>query len=187
MATRIAVQQQQRLFREGLEQLLQLEDDFELCGSAAGPGELLEMCAEAHPEVVLLEAETSRWDVDRLCTSLRSAHPGLRLIGLSAGPTTPSDVTRARRSGMSALVPRAMGIAGILGALRAAVAKPQRSSLAVVRSSASGGAARNVLTPRELKVLHLVGAGYTSREISGRLDISHKTVENHKQRIFGKL
>ena len=43
------------------------------------------------------------------------------------------------------------------------------------------------MTPRELDVLCHVGAGWTSREISGRLAITHKTVENHKQRIFGKL
>ncbi len=55
------------------------------------------------------------------------------------------------------------------------------------KSPASTAPGRTVLTTRELHVLHLVGAGYTSREISGRLDISHKTVENHKQRIFGKL
>ena len=36
-------------------------------------------------------------------------------------------------------------------------------------------------------MLTLVGGGHTSREISCQLRISHKTVENHKQRIFGKL
>ena len=44
-----------------------------------------------------------------------------------------------------------------------------------------------MLTPRELTILNLVGAGFTSREISSQLTISHKTVENHKQRIFAKL
>ena len=44
-----------------------------------------------------------------------------------------------------------------------------------------------VLAPRELTILNLVGAGFTSREISSQLAISHKTVEDHKQRIFGKL
>ena len=43
------------------------------------------------------------------------------------------------------------------------------------------------LTGREADVLALVGAGRTSRQISAELHISPKTVENHKQRIFGKL
>jgi DNA-binding CsgD family transcriptional regulator len=43
------------------------------------------------------------------------------------------------------------------------------------------------LTPRELEILTLVGAGMTSIAASNRLNISRKTVENHKQRIFAKL
>src|SRR5213078_1893180 len=43
------------------------------------------------------------------------------------------------------------------------------------------------LTEREREVLRLVGMGSTTREISGRLGISAKTVENHKHRIFSKL
>ncbi len=187
MATRVAVQQQQRLFREGLAQLLGPEDDLELCGTAASAQDLLQLCAEQQPEIVLLEADASGWDVARLCASLRRAHPGLRLIGLSAGPTTPTDVSEAKRAGMSALVSRGTGITGILAALRQAMANPHRN-VAVFRSGAPAEApARMALTDRELHVLHLVGAGCTSREISGRLGISHKTVENHKQRLFGKL
>jgi DNA-binding NarL/FixJ family response regulator len=43
------------------------------------------------------------------------------------------------------------------------------------------------LTGRELKVLRLIGAGRTTREISGALGVSRRTVENHKRRIFAKL
>lgn len=188
MATRVVVQQRQRLFREGLGQLLGAEDDMELCGTAATSEDLVRVCAECHPEIVLLEADTTAWDVARLCAGLRRAHPRLRLIGLSGGPTSAGETSEARRSGMCALVSRGTGIAGILAAVRATVAKPERGNVAVFRSSVSVEApTRPVLTERELHVLHLVGAGCTSREISHRLGISHKTVENHKQRAFGKL
>ena len=182
------VQQRQRLFREGLGQLLGAEDDMELCGTAATSEDLVRVSAELHPEIVLLEADATAWDVARLCAGLRRAHPRLRLIGLSGGPTSAGETSEARRSGMCALVSRGTGIAGILAAVRATVAKPERGNVAVFRSSVSVEApTRPVLTERELHVLHLVGAGCTSREISSRLGISHKTVENHKQRAFGKL
>lgn len=188
MATRVAVQQQQRLFREGLGQLLGAEEDIEVCGTAASSEDLLGVCGEHHPEIALLEADASGWDVARLCAALRRAHPELRLIGLTARPNTPREVSEAKRSGMCTLVSRGTGITGILAALRAEVAKPRRGNVAVLRSPVLVEApARAVLTDRELHVLHLVGAGCTSREISTRLGISHKTVENHKQRAFGKL
>ena len=43
------------------------------------------------------------------------------------------------------------------------------------------------LTAREIQVLQFIGAGCTSRQIGDHMRVSHKTVENHKQRIFGKL
>ena len=188
MATRVAVQQQQRLFREGLGQLLAAEDDIEVCGIAAGSEDVVRVCAEHRPEIVLLEADASGWDVARLCAVLRRAHPTLRLIGLSGRPSTPREVSEARRSGMCSVVSRGVGMTGILAAVRTAADKPQRGNVAVFRGSNPVEApARSVLTDRELHVLHLVGAGCTSREISARLGISHKTVENHKQRAFGKL
>ncbi len=182
------IQQRQRLFREGLGDLLGAADNLELSGTAASDEELVQLCAEQQPDLVLLEADANGWDVARLCASLRRTHPALRLIGLVAGPETPAEVSEAKRCGMSALVSRGTGIAGILAALRTAMVEPHRRDLAVLRSPASAeAAARTALTDRELHVLHLVGAGCTSREISGRLGISHKTVENHKQRVFGKL
>jgi DNA-binding NarL/FixJ family response regulator len=188
MASRVAVQQQQRLFREGLRQLLGAEGDLELCGTAATGPELLALCEVQRPDLVLIEADATVWDVSRLCVGLHRTGAGLRVIGLSAGPATAADISRARRHGMSGLVSRASGIAGILAALRGAVGRPQRGQItSLPGSSAATGDAPKVLTPRELHVLRLVGAGYTSREISGRLAISHKTVENHKQRLFAKL
>lgn len=188
MAIRVAVQQQQRLFRDGLGQLLGAESDFDVCGTAATGPDLLALCEAQRPGLALIEADATVWDVSRLCVGLRRTCPGLRVIGLSAGPATSADISRARRHGMSGLVSRVNGIAGILAALRGAAARPQRPQITSFRgASAATGGAPTVLTPRELHILRLVGAGHTSREISGRLGISHKTVENHKQRMFAKL
>lgn len=188
MTIRVAVQQQQRFFREGLEQLLGAEGDVDLCGTAATGPDLLALCEAQHPDIVLIEADATVWDVSRLCVGLRRNNVGLRVIGLSADPATLADIARARRHGMSGLVSRVSGIAGILAALRGAVNRPQREHItSFPGSSAAAANTPKLLTPRELHVLRLVGAGYTSREIAARLGISHKTVENHKQRTFAKL
>lgn len=188
MGTRVAVLHQQRLFREGLHELLGAEEDIEVCGTAANSQEIITLCAELVPDVVLLDLDGSAVDVARLCAVLRRAHRELRLIGLAAGPHTSREICDAKRSGLCALVSRRTGIAGVLAAIRTAAAKPYHGNVAVFRRSVSAETpVRPLLTDRELHVLHLVGAGCTSREISARLGISHKTVENHKQRAFGKL
>jgi DNA-binding CsgD family transcriptional regulator len=64
-----------------------------------------------------------------------------------------------------------------LAELLAAGARPRRPP-------ASG---RDTLTPSELRIADLAGAGQTNREIAQRLFITQKTVEAHLGRVFRKL
>jgi DNA-binding NarL/FixJ family response regulator len=43
------------------------------------------------------------------------------------------------------------------------------------------------LTSRDLEILLLVGEGLQNKEIAGRLDLSMKTVEFHKRRLYSKI
>ena len=43
------------------------------------------------------------------------------------------------------------------------------------------------LTPREQEVLDAVAAGLKAEQVAARLGITRASVQNHKQRIFGKL
>jgi len=43
------------------------------------------------------------------------------------------------------------------------------------------------LTPAERRILKLVGEDYTSKEIASRLNLSVRTVDNHRQHICDKL
>jgi DNA-binding NarL/FixJ family response regulator len=186
--TRVAVQQRQRLFREGISQLLGGEPDLEVVGMVATDAELVQSCREHRPAVAVIEGEVGDWDVSRLVTTLRRTVPGLAVIGLTPWPATVSEQTRARRAGMRCLLSRDAGIAGILTAVRT----PARSFTGALSAPTAGpgpGPSHTaaVLTSREVEVLSLVAAGLTSTAVARCLHISHKTVENHKQRIFAKL
>ena len=43
------------------------------------------------------------------------------------------------------------------------------------------------LTDRELQIADLVSKGWTNQQIARTLSVSHKTVEAHLSRVFGKL
>jgi DNA-binding NarL/FixJ family response regulator len=184
----VVVQQRQRLFREGLGQLLEAEDDLAVVGTASSSLELTRVCQEHRPDVVVLEADAVEWDPGRLARNLRRAVSSVRIVGLSTGEMSRAEVARAHRDGIRDVLPRSAGIGRILAAVRATSAlqriRPQADSASF---GTPAEAAETFLTPRELTILNLVGAGFTSREISAQLAISHKTVENHKQRVFGKL
>ena len=183
----VAVQQRQRLYRDGLCQLVGAEEDLVVVGSAATADDLLRLCQDERPEVALIEADATEWDPARVTARLRRLLPALQVVGLTAGPMSPIQVAIARRAGMQALVPHVGGIAGILVAVRRMRPRTVSSFIPSAAPRSPAHPAGYSLTPRELTVLELVAAGHPSREISGKLQISHKTVENHKQRIFAKL
>jgi DNA-binding NarL/FixJ family response regulator len=183
----VVVQQRQRLFREGLGQLLGVEVDLEVVGSASSADELVTLCQQHSPDIALIEATSTEWDTGRLLARLRRLLPKLLVIGLTASDNSPADIAGARRTGMATLVSRHGGITAILAAVRTAGCPPRPFRPRTACHSDSTTGPPTALTEREFGILRLVGAGLTSREISARLLISHKTVENHKQRLFAKL
>jgi DNA-binding CsgD family transcriptional regulator len=46
---------------------------------------------------------------------------------------------------------------------------------------------RPLLTPREVQVMQGIANGLATAQVASSLGITRKSVENHKQRIFGKL
>ena len=193
---RLALWQSHRLFREGLAGLLAARDDIALVAAVATGEDLLAACRQLRPDVALLEvASGGAAGATRVAALLRrAAGPGTRLIGLYEGQA-PRDTAPMRAAGLRLLLPRADGIGPVLRAIRG---EPAPQPIVAPSPGAHGarGAGRVAgasypdlvpLTGREADVLALVGAGRTSRQISLELSISHKTVENHKQRIFGKL
>jgi PAS domain S-box-containing protein len=62
----------------------------------------------------------------------------------------------------------------------------------VVRSSKVKNVAREKvdmprLTPRQLEVLHLLGAGYTTRQMADHMGVSIETVRNHVRMLLAQL
>jgi DNA-binding NarL/FixJ family response regulator len=178
---RIVVQHRQRFFREGLALLLRREPDVDELGTAVGSTDIAAVCASTAPDVVLLEIDSDEWDPCRVAAALRRTHRRVHFVGLHAADRGPEAV-RAGYAGIRAVVHQKDGIEPILAAVRAVPHRPF-APIVVPNATQLPGA----LTRREIDVLSLVSAGWTSREISERLSISYKTVENHKQRIFEKL
>ena len=175
----VAVQQRHRLLREGLQPLLDGHDDIAVVGTATSGDELVELCEQTRPDLVIAEVDGTELDACAVGRQLRNVVPRARLVGLYKH----LDVDRAReirRAGFLLLFPRAGGVRPILNAARNV---PQ----AVIPLRPAADASLPRLTTREVTVLELISSGCTSGEVGRELSISQKTVENHKQRIFRKL
>jgi DNA-binding NarL/FixJ family response regulator len=171
------------LFREGLNWRLSEAPGVTVVGTAVTGEDLSRLCVERRPDLVIFEVDIAAWDPCRVAHRLQREVPGLRFLGTYADSCDEGRLERVRRAGLSVLVPHSRGMAGVVAGIEDALnSQPPRLGVVdmeVVRPFH--------LTAREIAILRLIGAGYTCREVSIRLGISSKTVENHKQRIFRKL
>jgi DNA-binding NarL/FixJ family response regulator len=176
-----AVQDRRRLSREGLCLLFRAEPDVHVVGAVTSPLDLVDLCDRERPHLAVFQADGLPDTVQGVAL-VRDRHPRVRMIGIYTGlERRQAEETMA--AGAHALLSANGGIDPILDAIRDEAVV---TDLNAFKSSASVTPLL-ALTDRERQVLRLVGTGSTTREISGRLGISSKTVENHKHRIFAKL
>ncbi|HYH49046.1 MAG TPA: response regulator transcription factor [Acidimicrobiia bacterium] len=183
---RIAIQDRQRLYREGVALVLAGEDDFEVVATAATAAELVAATAApvCNVDLVVLELDVEDWDACRLVAALRRRHPGLAVVGLLPGDDEELPA-RAYQAGVRSVFPRNAGIDAFLRTVRS-LPNPSKAAVPADRV-VSLDERRPLLSHREVQVLGEIGAGSTTRLVAEAMGISPKTVENHKQRIFAKL
>jgi len=195
---RILIVDDQRLMREGLATLLELEDDLEIAGEAEDGQAALDQYEGLRPDVVLMDIRMPRMDGVEATRRLRQRWPDARVIIL-----TTFDDDAYVFDGLRA---------GALGYLLKDVSGQELAE--AVRKVAAGGAliepsvARKVLaeftrlteparpaidhlpeplSERELEILRLVTAGASNRQIAGQLFLAEGTVKNYISTILGKL
>lgn len=186
---RVMIVDDHAVVRAGLERLLANYDDVELVGSAGDGEEAVLLCAEVHPDVVLMDLAMPVLDGVEATRRIVAAHPETQVVVL----TSFSD-----RAGIfGALDAGAIGfllkdaepddlIRGIRAAARGESPLAPKAARAVLtaRSEEQHG---EPLTDRERDVLALIAAGLPNKQIALRLGISEKTVKGHVTSLFRRI
>ena len=198
-AVRVLVADDHLIVRQGLRLILETESDFELVGEAADGAEALRLCAETHPDVVLMDLRMPVLDGLAAIQRLSVEQPQIAVVilttyneddlmvrGLRAGAKgyllkdtsreALFDTIRAAARGETLLKPDVM--AKILSRL----GEKRETGKAFTESSTVAD-----LTERELEVLKAVARGERSKEIAVQLGIAERTVKAHLASIYGKL
>jgi DNA-binding NarL/FixJ family response regulator len=195
---RILLVDDQKLMREGLRILLELEPDLEVVGEAGNGEAALGAFATLQPDVVLMDVRMPGMDGVEATWRLHERWPEARVVIL-----TTFDDEEYIFEGLRA---------GALGYLLKDVSGEELAD--AVRKVAAGGAliepsvARKVLaefarlappsrapdeglpeplSEREREVLRLVALGLSNREIAERLGLAEGTVKNYVTNILQKL
>jgi two-component system nitrate/nitrite response regulator NarL len=192
MAIRIVLVDDHPMVLKGLEQLLQLNGDFEVVATCGTAAEGLQAVEALRPDVLLLDLKLPGEDGLTMLRRLDPAKPPAVVV-LTASQDE-DDLIAAARLGARGIVLKAMAPRVLEDCIRAVHAG--RLSLNVDGVDLSDRLARrqnietelqSVLTPREFEILRLVAARLDNQEIAARLSISVGTVKIHLHHVFDKL
>lgn len=183
------------IVRQGLSQLINAEDDLEVCGNAATVEEALQSLGESYPDVVIVDLSLAHSDGLELIKEIRSETRHLPVLVLSMHDEN-MYAERLLSAGANGYIMKQAAADQLLIALRRVLAggvyvSEQLGSSMIERIA--GNDPKKTSNPierlsnRELQVLNLIGRGKTTREVAENLTLSVKTVESHRQRIKKKL
>lgn len=195
---RVALVDDQALFRAGIRMLVGSQPDLEFAGEAADGREGVALVRETRPDVVLMDIRMP--DGDGLwATSEIVRDDELRGVHVVIVTTFELDeyVSEAIRAGASGFVVKDADPIELIRSVRVAAAGDALLSpgvtkrlLARLASAPRPEVTASVLAPlteREREVLALVAEGLSNAEIGLRLFMSPLTAKTHVSRILAKL
>lgn len=195
---RIAIAEDEALFRKGMIALLQGEDDLQISFEAADGQELLDQLQTSVPlpDIVLLDLKMPRLNGIEVARVLRDQHPQLKLIVLSTF-FSKAFIINMIELGASAYLPKDSEPEKVIAAIREVHEKGfsyDHHVMEVIRDNMIRKTKPSVnlqdgldITPREREILQLICEEYTTPEIAERLYISPRTVDGHRNNLLQKL
>ncbi len=185
---RIVVVDDHTIVRQGVVSLLASYPGFEVVAEAGTGLEALDAVDAARPDVVLLDLSLPDMSGVEVLHNLRERHRDVRVVVLTMH-SSPDYARPAIRAGAAGYLVKGSDIGDLVHALRMALAGETFLSPVVARllMEHAGEPGCGELSPREEEVLRLVAQGKTSREIGMLLEISPRTVDNHRRNIMEKL
>lgn len=179
----------QRILREGLRALLELDGSIQVVGEAADGRAALDGILAVQPEVVLMDVTMPDLNGIDAAQILAQKAPQIKVIILSVHSDS-EHVYRAFQAGATGYLLKESAGAEVLAAVRAAkqdrryVSPKIADALALRRDKRSPFES---LSAREREVLQLTVTGSTSAAIAGKLNLSPKTVDTYRSRVMEKL
>jgi len=193
--TMILIVDDHPIVRQGLAELINHEQDLEVCGCAEDAPDALGIIKESVPDMVIVDIslkETSGMD---LIKDIKAQYPKLPVLALSMHDES-LYAERALRAGARGYVMKAEATEKVITAIRKILSGQiyvsDRMASKMVRKLVGGGPDPGVsaierLSDRELEVFHLIGQGYGTRQIAERLHLSIKTIETYREHLKEKL
>ncbi len=191
-AIRVLLADDHALVREGMAEILSLNEDIEIVGQAANGREAVVRAREVKPDVVILDIEMPVMGAREALGHLLGISPQPKLIIVTVFADQ-SLVRELLGLGASGYLVKNASMLNLLDTVRSVAHGQAQDNLtvSVPREIFEGQEARKVsecdLSRRQLEILKLAARGMSNRETAGELHLAEGTVKRHLADIYKRL
>ncbi|MBV7275381.1 response regulator transcription factor [Clostridium thailandense] len=194
---KILIADDQTLMRDGLKTILELEENFEIIGTAKDGTEVLGLCEKESPDLVLMDIRMPKMDGVKCTELLKRLYPEIVVLIL----TTFNDVdyiVEALNYGAAGYILKDIEGDDLVKAINDAYKGSLMLPTSVAKKLVEKLSENKLIKPKEKKVLldfsereaeiaKMLSMGFNNRQIASSLFISEGTVKNYICNIYSKL
>ncbi len=193
--TRVLVVDDHPIFRMGMSELINQEQDFTVCAVAEDIASARKAMREESPDMAVIDISLSGDNGLDLVKEIAAEKGQFPMLVLSMHDESVW-AERAIRAGAKGYIMKKEASESIISAMKDVLAGKVRVSEAVtshlldkfhVNPDQQGAKTVDILTDRELEVFRLIGLGLKTSEIANRMKLGVKTIGTYRDRIRQKL
>ncbi|MFS4466762.1 response regulator transcription factor [Maribacter sp. 2210JD10-5] len=192
------------LVRNGIRALLESETDLDVIGEADNGKKALEMVAEKNPDILIIDIRMPEMGGIEAVEELNSSPTNVKCIILSMHDSE-EYILNSVKAGASGYLLKDTDKTEFIKAIHTVngggkyfsgdisnvlvnnLLNPEKATSVLPEVSKKAKSNPFDLTNKELKVLELVLAGFTNKEISEKLQNSKRTIETHRFNLMRKM
>jgi len=183
------------IFRMGMEELLNQEEDFSVCAVAEDIRSARKALRETGPDLAIIDISLAQENGLDLVKEISSEAAGIPVLVLSMHDESVW-AERAIRAGARGYVMKKEASETIILAIHDILNGRIHVSANIMSSllnkfqkhpDCQGSSTADILTDREFEVFRLIGQGLSTREIAEQMNLGIKTIGTYRDRIKQKL
>ena len=185
---RVLLADDHTLFRRGVREMLEAEEDINIVAEAATGREALEQARAIMPDVILMDLQMPVMDGLAAIKHIRAKQPEVFILVLTTYDSD-ADIVPAIEAGATGYLLKDAPPESLFRAVRSAAQGEGVFAPGVVEKITQrlSRTTKDSLSAREIEVLDLAAQGKSNKEIADKLHITEATVKTHVSSILAKL
>lgn len=194
---RVVIADDQRLMKDGLKTILELQDNIDVIGTASDGREVIDICRKCTPDVILMDIRMPGMNGVEATKIIKNNYPEVKILVL----TTFDDeeyIIDALNYGAAGYMLKDIDGDALIKAIEDAYDNKYILPSAIASKLVNKLMKNNItdkkednlkvpFTDRELEVAKMLSQGFTNKQIASSLFISEGTVKNNVSNIYSKI